>query len=546
VRERLLFAAAARGHLSTSDERLRRELTSIPELQALKRADGSFDVAAYKVMVESSGRSAEAFEAGLRQELALRQVAGAIADTSPPAGAPGRSALDALLQQREIQVLSFEAKAQLAGIEPSEAELSAFHKTNEAQFRTPEQARIEFVLLDAKALEQGVAVPEGELRKYYDENAARYTAAEERRASHVLINAAKDAPAADRAKAKTKAEGLLAGLRKNPASFAEVAKKNSDDPGSAERGGDLDFFARGAMVKPFEDAAYAMKAGEISNLVESDFGFHIIRLDAVRGGEKKAFEVVRAEVEAEVRKQLAAKEFAAAAEQFGNLVNAQGDSLKPVADKLKLKVEAATVQRKPQPGSTGALASAKLLEAVFAADSLKNKLNTEAVEVGPNQLASARVVEHQPERVRPLAEVRPQVRDRVIAQQAAERARKAGLARLAELRKADSTAGLPVALTVSRANPQGQMRELIDAVLLADAAKLPQWVGADLGNAGYAIARVAAVKPPSAEAPEMKELLPRVAQAWGAAEGQAYVKALERRFKARVEPAARPASAPAG
>src|SRR5205085_5619524 len=113
-------------------------------------------------------------------------------------------------------------------------------------------------------------------------------------AAHILINAAKDAPAADREKAKAKAESLLAEARKNPAGFAELAKKNSDDKGSAANGGDLDFFGRGAMVKPFEDAAFAMKAGEISNVVESEFGFHIIKLIAVRGGEAKPFESVRA------------------------------------------------------------------------------------------------------------------------------------------------------------------------------------------------------------------------------------------------------------
>jgi peptidyl-prolyl cis-trans isomerase D len=545
VRERVMLVAANRGHLSAGDERLMRELTAIPELQSLKRPDGSFDVDAYKVMVQSSGRSAEAFEAGMRQDIALRQVTAAIAETGLPAGAPGRATLAALLQQREVQVLRFDSKEQAAGVAPTEAELTAFHKANEGQFRLPEQARIEYVVLDAKSLEPGIAVAEADLRKYYEENASRYTAAEERRASHVLVKAAKDAPAAERTKAKSKAEALLAELRKTPAAFADVAKKNSDDPGSAERGGDLDFFGRGAMVKPFEDAAFAMKPGEISNVVESDFGFHIIRLDAVRGGEKKPFEAVRATIEAEVRKQLASKEFAAAAEQFTNTVNAQGDSLAPAATKLKLQVQTATVQRKPAPGATGALASAKLLEAVFASDALKNKLNTEAVEVGANQLASARVVQHLPERVQPLAEVQAAVRERVISAQAAERAKKAGQARLAELRKADSSAGLPAAVTVSRAQPQGQPRELIDAVLLADASKLPQWVGADLGTAGFALARVAAVKPADLDSPQAQELLPRYAQAWSAAEAQAYVKALERRFKARVEPAAKAASAPA-
>jgi peptidyl-prolyl cis-trans isomerase D len=548
VRERVLFAAAMRGHLSVSDERLMRELTSIPQLAALKRPDGSFDVAAYKVMVESQGRSAESFEASLRQEISLRQITAGIADTGLPAGTAGRMALDALLQQRDVQVLRFDSKEQMAGLAPTEAELAAYHKAHESEFRTVEQARIEYVLLDAKALEQGMAAPEGELRKFYDENVSRYTTAEERRASHILVAAPKDAPADQRAKAKAKAEQLLEQARKNPAGFAELAKKNSDDTLSAPQGGDLDFNGRGAFAaKAQEDAIFAMKVGEISNLVESEFGWHIIKLDAVRGGQKKPFEAVRGEIEAELKKQLAAKEFATAADQFGNIVNAQSDSLAPVADKLKLKVQTATVQRLPAPGATGPLASAKLLEAVFSSDTLKNKLNTEAVEVGTNQLAAARVVEHLPSRVQPLAEVQALVRERVIAEQAAAKARNAGQVRLAELQKADNTAGLPAMVTLSRSNPQGQPREVVDAVLRADAGKLPQWVGVDLGNAGYALTRVAAVKPPLPGSTEVVQLLPRVSQAWAAAEAQAYYKALERRFKASVDAVAvaGAASAPA-
>lgn len=548
VRDRVLFAAAARAHLSVSDERLMRELQNIPQLAALKRPDGSFDVAAYKVMVESQGRSAESFEASLRQEISLRQVTAGISETGLPAGSAGRSALDALLQQREVQVLRFDSKEQLAGLSPTDAELEAFHKAHESEYRTAEQARIEYVLLDAKALEASVVAPESELRKFYDENVSRYTTAEERQASHILVAAPKDAPADQRAKAKAKAEQLLEQARKNPAGFADLAKKNSDDTLSAPQGGDLGFSGRGAFAaKAQEDATFAMKVGEISNLVESEFGYHVIKLDAVRGGQKKPFESVRGEIEAELKKQLAAKEFTAAAEQFTNTVNAQSDSLAPVADKLKLKVQSATVQRTPPAGTLGPLGSVKLLEAVFSTDTLKNKLNTEAIEVGTNQLAAARVVEHLPARVQPLAEVQALVRQRVIAEQAAAKARKAGQARLAELQKADATAGLPAMLTVSRSNPQGLQREVVDAVLRADASKLPQWVGVDLGNTGYALARVAAVKAPAAESPETAQLLPRVAQAWAAAEAQAYYKALERRFKVNVDAAAAAgaASAPA-
>ncbi len=538
VRERVLFTAAQRAHFAVSDERLQRELMAIPQLASLRRPDGSVDLASYKALIEAQGMSTEGFESNMRQDILLRQVLGGVTGTSLPAGSPGRAALDALLQQREAQVQRFDSKEQVAALNPSDADLAAYHKANEAQFRAPEQASIEYVVLDMEAVKAGITVADADLRKYYDENASRYTVAEERRASHVLIGAAKDGPATERTQAKAKAEALLAELRKAPASFGEVAKKNSSDTGSAARGGDLDFFGRGAMVKPFEDAAFAMKAGEISNVVETDFGFHIIRLDAVRGGEKKPFDAARTEIEAAVKTQLAQKKYAEAAEQFTNLAYEQADSLQPLVDKLKLKKQTAMVQRTPAPGATGALASAKLLSAVFANDALKNKRNTEATEIGANQLAAARVLAYQAARVQPLAEVQAQVRARVVAAQAAAAARKAGEARLAALRAGGDAAGLPPAMVISRASAQTQPRELVDAVLRADAAKLPQWLGVDLGEAGYAVVRVTTIKPVAADAPELVQLLPRYAQAWAAAESQAYYNALKARYKVKIEPAA--------
>ena len=534
VRERVLMSAAGRAHFTVDDERVQREILAIPQVAALRRPDGSFDVDAYRVLLGAQGLSPEGFEASLRQDLLVRQVLGGVTSSVPPAGAPGRSAIDALLQQREAQVLRFDSKDQVTGLKPSDADLAAYHKAHEAQFRTTEQASIEYVVLDLDALKLGISVPEDDLRKYYSENGARYTVAEERRASHILINAAKDAPSAERAQAKAKAEGLLAELRKNPASFAELAKKNSNDTASALRGGDLDFFGRKAMVKPFEDAAFAMKPGEISNLVETDFGYHIIRLDAVRGGDKKPFEAVRAEIEDEVRRQLAQKKYVEVAEQFTNTAYEQADSLQPLVDKLKLKKQSATVQRTPAPGASGPLASAKLLAAVFGNDAVKNKRNTEAVETAPNQLAAARIVQYQPAHVQALADVLPLVRERVTAEQAATVARKAGTERLAALRGGADAAALPAAVVLSRASAQNQPRELVDAVLRADVTKLPQWLGVDLGPAGYAVVKLLAVKPVAADAPEMVQLLPRYAQAWGAAEAQAYYNALKTRFKVEV------------
>lgn len=543
VEDLVLRQAAMQMHLAPGNDRLDRLFKSDPGMAALRNPDGSVN----RDVLASQGMSSEIFAERLRQDYATQQVLGAVRATGFVTPAGVALGLDAMLQRRELQFERFDPAAYAAKVNPTEADLVAYHKANAQAFTAPERASIEYVVLDLAAIGKDITLSEADLRKYYDENIARYTAAEERRASHILVKADKELPAAERAKAKARAEAILADVRKAPATFAEVARKQSEDTGSAGQGGDLDFFGRGAMVKPFEDAVFAMKPGEISNLVESDFGFHIIQLTAVRGGDKKPFDQVRAEIETEVRRSLAQKRYAEAAEQFSETVYQQYDSLQPVIDKLKLEKRTATVARAPAPGASGPLASEKLLTAVFGNEAVNNKRNTDAVEVGPSQMASARIVKHEPARTLSLDEVKDRVRAAVVAEQAAALARKDGEARLAALRKGEGS--LPGTATVSRAQPQGLPREVIDAVLRADVAKGPADIGVDVGRQGYVVARVLKVLPreplPGGDAP----LLAQIGQAWATAEGDAYLAALKKRYKAELVPAvvaqvARAASAP--
>lgn len=546
VRERVMLIAAGKLNLSTSTERLQRDLLAIPQLAELKRPDGSFDTQAYRALLQAQGMTPEMFEARMRQDATMRQVLAGVGGTVFAPATSTDVAMDALLQQREVQVQRFDPKNYLAKVNPSDADLDAYYKNpaNAAQFQAPEQATVEYVVLDLDALKKGVTLSDEALRSYYTQNEKRYSTPEERRASHILIKADKGAPAAEREKAKARAEALLAEVKKNPASFAEVARKNSQDPGSAERGGDLDFFARGAMVKPFEDAAFALKAGEISGVVESDFGYHVIQVTGARGGEKKSFESVRAEIAEEVGKQEAQRRYSEAALEFTNLVYEQADSLKPAADKYKLEIRnVQNVRRTPGPETAGPLANAKFLEALFGADALRNKRNTEAVEVGPNQMASGRVLKYEPARQRAFDEVKAVVREKVVAEQAAALARKEGEARLAQLQAAPETTLAEAPLTLSRAQTRDQPRAIVDAVLRAPAAKVPAFLGVDLAADGYAVVKLVKVLGRDPAAADVARVQAQYAQAWGDAESQAYYAALKTRLRVEVDAVAAAASA---
>jgi peptidyl-prolyl cis-trans isomerase D len=544
VRERVLLAEAHRAHIVVPDERIAREIQNLPEVAQLKRPDGSFDVATYKAMLEAQGMTPAMFEARMQQELRSQQVMRGITSSALAPPAVVGSALDALLQRREIRYARFDVKEYLAKVAPSDADIEAYYKKHGDDFRAPEEATIEYVVLSLDALKKGAPTPEEELRKYYEQNIARFTSAEERRARHILVKADKDAAADVKQKAKARAEGLLAEVRKSPDSFADVARKNSDDPGSAQQGGDLDFFGRGMMTKPFEDAVYAMKPGEISNVIETDFGFHIIKLESTRGGEKKPFEQVRAAIEEDLRKQSAQQRWAEAAQQFTDTVFEQSDSLQPAIDKFKLEKQTATVASVPAPGASGPLASAKLLDAVFAADAVRDKRNTNAVEVGASQLVSARVTEHRPAHTRPLSEVKELVRQRVQAEQAMALARQEGAALAAKLKQQPDTP-LPQGAVVSRPKPEGLPRAALDAVLAAPAAKLPTIVESEVPGEAFVVARVDKVLPRETPAEGIAALQSQYAQVWTQAESQAYYRALKNRFKVEVK-GARTAPADAG
>jgi peptidyl-prolyl cis-trans isomerase D len=533
VRDRVLAAAAAKGNMTVSEERLSRIFAQDQGLAGFRTPDGKFDREAFQRV---TGRTPEQYEASVRSDMATQQVLLGVSGTAFTPPALAATTINAFYDSREIQVARFSPDGFASKVTVSDADIEAYYKDHAAQFQAPERADVEYLVLDIEAAKKNIVLSDAELQAYYKDNTARFGTKEERRASHILITAPTGMAAADREKAKAKAEQLLADVKKAPSTFAEVARKNSQDPGSAEKGGDLDFVTRGAMVKPFEDAMFSLKKGEISGIVETEFGYHIIQVTDIKPAVVPPFEQVRATIENEARAQQATQEFAKAAETFTDAVYQTPDSLKAAADKLKLTIQTATnVARTPAPGATGALASRNFLSALFAPDSLDRKQNTEAIEVGSSQLASGRVTKYTAAHPVPLADVKDKIRAQLVNERAAVLAKTEGEAKLAAwTTKADgATFGAP--MTVSRREAQSQPLPVIDAALRADAAKLPALVGVDLGAQGYAVVRVIKVVPRTPPAPELaKQEQAQVGQSVSAAEDAAYYNMLKERFKAEI------------
>jgi peptidyl-prolyl cis-trans isomerase D len=535
VRDQVISAAAQKLQLVASDTRLARELQQSPVIAALRTADGKLDMERYKQLAASQGMTPEMFEMQVRADLSNRQVIQGVQASAYATPAQTQTAMNAFMQRREVQILNFPAAEYLGKITVSDADLQAYYDKNKDKYQSSESADIEYIVLDIESLRQSITLNEQDLKSYYEQNLQRLSSKEERRASHILITAAKDLPEAEKKTARAKAEELLQLVKAKPASFADVARKHSQDPGSALKGGDLDFFGRGAMVKAFEDAAFSMKKSDISELVESEFGYHIIQLTDIKAAKAQSFESLRPSLEADLKKQQAQRKYAELAETFSNTVYEQSDSLKPVADKLKLNIQKASQVTRQATQARGVLSHPALLQAIFSEVSLQKQRNTEAVEVAPSTLVSARVVKHQPAATLPLVEVKEFVKRALTQEKAAEMAKAQGEQRLSALKASTGADNLPNAIVISREKTQRQLPKVVDAVLRADPNKLPSVSGVDLGVQGFAVVRVTKVLPPEAENKElMLQAQQQFTQLWGTAETQAYITHLKTLMKAEI------------
>ena len=440
-----------------------------------------------------------------------------------------------LLEQREVRELRFPAEQFASKVSITDAQVAEYYQANRTQFEIPESVRVEYVVLSPDTVAGNVKVAEEAVKSYYEQNKARYGTEEQRRASHILIAA----EGSDKAGARKKAEEILAKVKANPNDFAKLARENSKDSGSAVQGGDLGFFGRGMMVKPFEETAFRLKAGEISDVVETDFGFHIIRVTEIKPAQAKPFADVRADIERELKNQQAQKNFTEAADQFTNLVYEQADSLQPAVQKLNLKLLSAdNLTRRGLLPHLGP----RVVEAIFAEDSLKNRRNTQAIEVATNTLVSARVLEHRPASVQPLEKVASEIRQLLERREAVRLAREAGEQRLAELRKEPSDAGFSAPKVVSRRQPQDMPPDALTEVLRIPADKLPQFVGTEIGTdfrsasgAGYVIVKVTASKPGEPIPPAQRDAQARaINQQAAAAAEYTYAEGLKARHNAKI------------
>ncbi|MCC7464007.1 MAG: peptidyl-prolyl cis-trans isomerase [Gammaproteobacteria bacterium] len=524
--------AQARGY-RVGDSELRAAIQGEPVFQV----DGKFDPAAYRGMLAQIGTSAPAFEAQQRRSMQVGHLSHGlqVSDFMTPGEIKRAIALEN--EQREVRYLVVPV-ALHATAAVDEAAIKAWYDAHIADYQTPESVRLQYAELRLDAVLQEVAADAAGLQAFYQANQDRYTEEEKRRARHILIKVP-DA-AGDAAALKTAQElraQIIAGK-----DFAELARTRSDDPGSRAAGGELGFANRSAYVKPFADALYALKPGEISQPVRTQFGYHLIQLEEVKPGQKKTLDSARAEIEADYRRQRASELYGDRLEQLQQGI--EDGSVRDIAAlAARFHMSTGEVPAFTRSGAAPLGGSAELVSAVFSDESLSGGRLVGPVALGQDRLVVLKVLEYHPAAARPLASVRADVVAAVrhdAGSRAARSAVDAALARLkggATFDEVAKSLGVRATapLSIGRGDPQLPV-QLRDAAFQAPPpAGKPVYLALSFDGGNAALLAVQAVHAGAAGSnPKADEqLVARIALRQRDAEFQAYVQELQRRAKVR-------------
>jgi len=549
IDQRVIATAASKGKYSVSDETLRRTIAGIPALQD----NGQFSSERYRQVLAGQGMTPASFEAGMRRDLALAQVLQPIGLTaSVPADVP-QKLLALLTEQRTVARLEFKASTFEKSVKVTDADIKAWYEANQTKLEVPENLNVQYVILNEAVASRDIKITDADISNYYKQNQARYGQPERRRVRHILIEVPATADEATKGQARAKAEDLSKRASADPKSFAALAKEFSQDPGSAEQGGDLGWISKNMLVPQVEEAVFQLGKGVVSGVVESPFGMHVILIDDIQSATPKPLADVKEDIISEISKQIAAERFATMASKLTKLIYDQRDSLKPIADELGITLHDVSglardgllrsEQRDPAaPALTDldrtVLGNPKVRMTAFSSEVLKDKFNSGAIELSPDTIVALRVTKVNPASVPPLAQVSTYIRQILIGEAATSAAREAGLKKLETLKAASKPdlKGFDAEQVVTRQNPQSLTPKELEAVMSQKDQNLPVFLGVN-GEAGYSILELTKVQAaPSIDPGQVAQLRGQLSQAWGAAEEQAALKVLRSQFKVKLLP----------
>jgi peptidyl-prolyl cis-trans isomerase D len=428
-------------------------------------------------------------------------------------------------QQREIAYGVVPVQDYLTQVSIDDADVKAYYEANQSIYTAPEQIKLNYIELDLDTIAAAVEINDADLKQFYADNETQFVGPEQRKASHILIEG-------DDEQALAQIEAVAARLAAGE-DFAELAKETSQDSGSATQGGDLGYFGRDVMEPAFEEAVFALEnEGDVTEPVQTEFGYHLIKLTGIQRPDVQAFEQVRADVEKRYRLQLAETRFFDEAEELANLSFENPDSLDVAAEALGLDIK--TTELFTQAGTEAGISSeAKVIAAAFSDDVLNNELNSSVIELSDTHLVVVHKNKHIPQTVLPFESVEPAIRQQLLFDQASQFAREKGEAILAELKSGAEAESLIDSWQAAQLYSRDD--DAVSAQILQRAFAMPkpqseaQYAGFTADNGNYVLIQLKAAEngDPATVAEEDKQAMEQqLTQMQASAEMQAFISAL--------------------
>ena len=492
IQRRVLLNQAAQMGMAVSENELREVIGSV---SAFFDENGQFSGEKYEQLLRAQNLSPAEFERQIEQDLIVGRLQNTISETAIVADSTVRRLVKQRGQQREVSQVIFSPVEYREKITVTDEDTKKYFDDNKELFKLPERARVEYLVLNEEAAAETVSVTDAELEQSYNDRLSEFQTKEERRASHILISVAESASSDEKDAAKKIAIEVLAKLNAKEGSFAELAKQFSNDPGSAENGGDLGFFEKGLMVESFDEAVFSASVGEIQGPIETQYGFHIIRLDEIKPLETMPIDEVREQLEKDIKQSKVDEAYIKASQTFSDLVYTEFDSLQPVADELKLTIQTSDWVSRDSAGFNTLLDKPELLQAIFSAEALNEKRNTQAFEVQPKTLVAARVVEHALETDMAYEDVSEEIQQFLQSKGALDMAISKGTEALETLKTggqlSDAEWSKPQMVTMVKR--QGLHPEGLKAVYGVAEDELPAHVGMEIDDGRYVIFKVSKI-----------------------------------------------------
>ncbi len=448
----LVLEAVDRIGLRAGDDMVRQYVRQIPAFQV----GGKFSQEVFDSKVRQRGLSPEEFIAQFRQDVLKNQLALGIANSALVAEGELAERVRLERQQRAFEYLEIPVRDFLPAVTVEPAEVEAYYQSHQSEFMSPEQVKLEYVELNIGDIAKTLEADDETLRDYYEQYKSDYMTPEQRRVSHILIRVVDSADATAVDAARSRAEAALQRVR-NGESFAAVAKQVSEDPLSNSIGGDLGYMEQGGMEVPFDQAMFGLNVGDVSEPVQTSFGFHIIQLNDIRGSQGKTFDEVRQQVRDAYLQSEAERFYYDYVEKLANETFKNQDSLEPAAEALGLTVrDGGWIGRD---GGPGLFSSPKVTNAAFSEDVLVQGLNSELIELGDEQVMVLRVTDHKEASLLPLESVSEGISKALRREKAAARAAEHGKDLIARLQGGETLQAVAAAEAKQLAKPGSISRD---------------------------------------------------------------------------------------